>query len=315
MESMMTDQCFTARSFFAAAAAAAAATGSPFSMPPIPGYPDITDPRMANFIRERMLFGLPPGTGNPANFSDIVGQQFPVGSHPFASNPSMLWSVPACPPPPPPPPPSSGGKATGQQQQQQQQPQSSPSIEQLQQIYMQNPWYAAAMLSGNNNNNGRIPPPDSSPVHQSSNLNGSSNFNLAATQLATNPQLWAAFAAAYGNGPTMSTAQQQQQQPQSHQPPPPQPSTSPTSNHHHHLGPIIHNNKQIPSPDTFFTTKTNIETEKKSISRMLELSPDSKSIKQELDNNNITTTMIDVTINNSSTSPKRSTTNETASVA
>ena len=270
----MTDQCFSARSFFAAAAAACAATGSPFSLPPMPpGYPDITDPRMANFIRERMLFGI-PGSGN---FPEIVGQ-FPVG-HPFVSNqPPMLW-----PPSQPQTPTSSDGKSTVQQQQ------SSPSIEQLQQIYMQNPWYAA-MLSGNN---GRNIPPGSTPP------------GIAATQLAGNPQLWAAFAAAYGNGSNI-TAQQQQP-----------PSVSiPTSNHH--IGPIM-NNKHIPSPDTFLKQ---IDTEKSSTSLSpppssirMELSPDQKSIKQELDiaancnnNDNINTTTIDVANNSPpSSSPKRST--------
>lgn len=81
------------------------------------------------------------------------------------------------------------------------------------------------------------------------------------------------------------------------------------------------NNKHIPSPDTFLKQ---IDTEKSSTSLSpppssirMELSPDQKSIKQELDiaancnnNDNINTTTIDVA-NNSPSSPKRST-NEAA---
>lgn len=135
MESWITDPCATARLF------------PPFGMP-LPGYgvPDLSDPRMPNFIRERaMIFAL----NNPALAANALASQagmvgFPPqnfdpnhfpGSQSFSQ---MFWpGKPGQTPPSngPPPPPGANGQ----------------TMDQLNQLYGISPqWYSLL-------NNGRIP--------------------------------------------------------------------------------------------------------------------------------------------------------------
>ncbi|KPM03420.1 hypothetical protein QR98_0018510 [Sarcoptes scabiei] len=201
MESLMTDQCmFAARSFF----------GPTFGLPPMPGYPDLTEPRMANFLRERaMMFGFgggpmpgpnqttPPisspnsfmsSTTTPVNPQSQISQingpnNLPVESIPFGLNvPPMYYPIP------------SGNKSTPAQSTPSIPVPNTPTMEQLNQIFLQNQWYALMANSAQTNPSGRIPLGSSISGPLLSTI--SNGTNLAA-QLAANPQLWAA--AFYGS--------------------------------------------------------------------------------------------------------------------